>query len=141
MNINRYYQIFLLKWVFKVKSTADIRKVFRIVKKHNDLPDGDPKFGDMLEIINFIHTTNPKYPDSYYVVVCSSGGAPAIWKYLEGRYPDKKIIGPEDKIPHDKTNKYEGIQPITIKDERYLKSPFDGEKVKVPKVEFNYDSE
>ncbi len=129
------------EWVFKVKSTADIRKVFRIVKQHNELSGDDPKFGDTLEIINFIHTTNPKYPDYYSLVVCSSGGAEAIWNDLADKYPANKIIGPEDKIPHDKTNKYEGIKPITIKNERFVVSPFDGENVKVPKVEFNYESD
>ena len=127
------------EWVFKVESTADIRKVMKIVKEHNKFEGDDNMHGDPLEVCNFIRCKNPKYDTCYYLAVCNSGGEQGIWNFLKDKYPSEKITGPFDKIPHNKTNKYKSIAPIKKEDDDYVMSPFDNKKIKVPKYEFDND--
>ena len=121
------------EWVFRVETTADIRALMKIVKEHNEAPE-DVEAGDPLCVAALVRCKNPKYPTCYYIPVCNSGGEPSVWKFLEGKYPIDKITGPFDKIPRDKTNKYKVLWNTKDEDRDHMVSPFDGKKVRVPRM-------
>jgi hypothetical protein len=119
---------------FQINNNDDLVKIINIIKEYNNIVPDDHNKASRMTVNQMVRCKNKKYSTKYYLCTSLIGTDVPFWNFISSEtsyWPSKKIISPDDSIPHDDTNKYKTVWRHSEYDFKDIYSPFDNDHINV----------